>query len=202
MVLAVLSLVIGNVVAIAQTNIKRMLGYSAIGHVGFILLAVFCGTGQGYAAALFYTLTYVVMAAGSFGMVILLSRQGFEAELLSDFKGLNARSPWFAFMMLFFMFGLAGVPPWVGFFAKLNVISAVLEAGFPGLAVLMVLAAVVGAFYYLRVVWLMYFESAEERAILQANVDTRFILSLNGLAVLGIGLMPGWLLSLCMRVLG
>jgi NADH-quinone oxidoreductase subunit N len=202
MVLAVLSLVIGNVVAIAQTNIKRMLGYSAIGHVGFILLAVFCGTGQGNAAALFYTLTYVVMAAGSFGMVILLSRQGFEAELLSDFKGLNARSPWFAFMMLFFMFGLAGVPPWVGFFAKLNVISAVLDAGFPGLAVLMVLAAVVGAFYYIRVVWLMYFESAEERAILQAKVDTRFILSLNGLAVLAIGLMPGWLLSLCMRVLG
>ena len=202
MVLAVLSLVIGNVVAIAQTNIKRMLGYSAIGHVGFILLAVFCGTGQGYAAALFYTLTYVVMAAGSFGMVILLSRQGFEAELLSDFKGLNARSPWFAFMMLFFMFGLAGVPPWVGFFAKLNVISAVLDAGFPGLAVLMVLAAVVGAFYYIRVVWLMYFESAEDRAILQAKVDTRFVLSLNGLAVLVIGLMPGWLLSLCMRVLG
>ena len=202
MVLAVLSLVIGNVVAIAQSNIKRMLGYSAIGHVGFILLAVFCGTGQGYAAALFYTLTYVVMAAGSFGMVILLSRQGFEAELLSDFKGLNARSPWFAFMMLFFMFGLAGVPPWVGFFAKLNVISAVLDAGFPGLAVLMVLAAVVGAFYYIRVVWLMYFESAEDRAILQAKVDTRFILSLNGLAVLVIGLMPGWLLSLCMRVLG
>ncbi len=202
MVLAVLSLVIGNVVAIAQTNIKRMLGYSAIGHVGFILLAVFCGTGQGYAAALFYTLTYVVMAAGSFGMVILLSRQGFEAELLSDFQGLNARSPWFAFMMLFFMFGLAGVPPWVGFFAKLNVISAVLDAGFPGLAVLMVLAAVVGAFYYIRVVWLMYFESAEDRAILQAKVDTRFVLSLNGLAVLAIGLMPGWLLSLCMRVLG
>jgi len=202
MVLAVLSLVIGNVVAIAQSNIKRMLGYSAIGHVGFILLAVFCGTGQGYAAALFYTLTYVLMAAGSFGMVILLSRQGFEAELLSDFKGLNARSPWFAFMMLFFMFGLAGVPPWVGFFAKLNVINAVLEAGFPGLAVLMVLAAVVGAFYYIRVVWMMYFESAEDRAILQAKVDTRFVLSLNGLAVLAIGLMPGWLLSLCMRVLG
>jgi NADH-quinone oxidoreductase subunit N len=100
------------------------------------------------------------------------------------------------------MFGLAGVPPWVGFFAKLNVISAVLDAGFPGLAVLMVLAAVVGAFYYIRVVWLMYFESAEERAILQAKVDTRFVLSLNGLAVLAIGLMPGWLLSLCMRVLG
>ena len=202
MVIAVLSLVIGNVVAIAQSNIKRMLGYSAIAHVGFILLAIFCGTGTGNAAALFYTLTYVLMVAGSFGVVILLSRQGFEAENLSDFKGLNTRSPWFAFMMLFFMFGLAGVPPWVGFFAKLNVISAVLDAGFPGLAVLMVLAAVVGAFYYIRVVWLMYFESAEDRAILQAKVDTRFILSLNGLAVLAIGLMPGWLLSLCMRVLG
>ena len=202
MVVAVLSLVIGNVVAIAQSNIKRMLGYSAIGHVGFILLAIFCGTGLGNAAALFYTLTYVLMAAGSFGIVILLSRQGFEAESLSDFKGLNARSPWFAFMMLFFMFGLAGVPPWVGFFAKLNVINAVLEAGYPGLAVLMVLAAVVGAFYYIRVIWYMYFEAAEDRAVLQAKVDTRFILSLNGLAVLGIGLMPGWLLSLCISVLG
>ncbi len=202
MVLAVLSLVIGNVVAIAQSNIKRMLGYSAIAHVGFILLAIFCGTGTGNAAALFYTLTYVLMAAGSFGMVILLSRQGFEAEHLSDFKGLNTRSPWFAFMMLFFMFGLAGVPPWVGFFAKLSVINAVFDAGFPGLAVLMVLAAVVGAFYYIRVIWYMYFEAAEDQAVLQAKVDTRFILSLNGLAVLAIGLMPGWLLSLCMSVLG
>ncbi len=202
MVVAVLSLVIGNVVAIAQSNIKRMLGYSAIGHVGFILLAVFCGTGLGNAAALFYTLTYVLMAVGSFGIVILLSRQGFEAENISDFKGLNARSPWFAFMMLFFMLGLAGVPPWVGFFAKLNVINAILIAGYPGLAVLMVLAAVVGAFYYIRVVWYMYFEAAEDRAVLQAKVDTRFILSLNGLAVLGIGLMPGWLLSLCISVLG
>ncbi len=202
MVLAVLSLVIGNVVAIAQSNIKRMLGYSAIAHVGFILLAIFCGTGTGNAAALFYTLTYVLMAAGSFGMVILLSRQGFEAENLSDFKGLNTRSPWFAFMMLFFMFGLAGVPPWVGFFAKLSVINAVFDAGFPGLAVLMVLAAVVGAFYYIRVIWYMYFEAAEDQAVLQAKVDTRFILSLNGLAVLAIGLMPGWLLSLCISVLG
>jgi NADH-quinone oxidoreductase subunit N len=201
MVLAVLSLVIGNVVAVAQSNIKRMLAYSAIAHVGFILLAIFCGTPIGNAAALFYTLTYVLMAAGSFGIVILLSRHGFEAERLADFKGLNARNPWFAFMMLFFMFGLAGVPPWVGFFAKLNVINAVLDAGYPGLAVLMVLAAVIGAFYYIRVVWYMYFEAPEDRAVLQARLDTRFILSLNGLAILAIGLMPGWLLSLCLRVL-
>jgi NADH-quinone oxidoreductase subunit N len=201
MVLAVLSLLIGNIVAIAQTNIKRMLGYSAIAHVGFILMAVFTGTEQGYAAALFYTLTYVVMAAGAFGMVILLSRQGFEAEHLSDFKGLNARSPWFALMMLFFMFGMAGVPPWVGFFAKLNVISAVLNAGFPGLAVLLVLVSVVGAFYYLRVIWHMYFDAAEDKSVFQAGLDTRLVLSLNGVAVLLLGTFPGWLMALCITVI-
>lgn len=201
MVLAVLSLVIGNVVAIAQTNIKRMLGYSAIAHVGFILLAIFTGSQEGYAAALFYTLTYVVMAAGAFGMIILLSRQGFEAENLVDFKGLNARSPWFALMMLFFMFGMAGVPPWVGFFAKLNVISAVLNAGYPILAVIMVLASVIGAFYYLRVIWHMYFDSAEDRSVFQAELDTRVMLSLNGVAVLVLGIIPGWLLTLCISVI-
>jgi NADH-quinone oxidoreductase subunit N len=201
MVLAVLSLLIGNIVAIAQTNIKRMLGYSAIAHVGFILLAVFTGTEQGLAAALFYTLTYVVMAAGAFGMVILLSRQGFEAEDLVDFKGLNSRSPWFALMMLFFMFGMAGVPPWVGFFAKLNVISAVLEAGFPGLAILMVLASVVGAYYYLRVIWYMYFDAAEDRSVFQANFDTRLVLSMNGVAVIVLGIFPGWLLAYCVDVI-
>lgn len=201
MVLAVLSLLIGNIVAIAQTNIKRMLGYSAIAHVGFILLAIFTGTEQGYAAALFYTLTYVVMAAGAFGMVILLSRQGFEAEDLVDFKGLNARSPWFALMMLFFMFGMAGVPPWVGFFAKLNVIAAVLDAGFPALAVLMVLASVIGAYYYLRVIWYMYFDKAEDRSVFQAGADTRVVLSLNGIAVLALGLLPGSLMALCISVI-
>ena len=201
MVLAVLSLLIGNIVAIAQTNIKRMLGYSAIAHVGFILMAVFTGTEQGYAAALFYTLTYVVMAAGAFGMVILLSRRGFEAEHLGDFKGLNARSPWFALMMLFFMFGMAGVPPWVGFIAKLNVISAVLGAGFPGLAVLLVLASVVGAYYYLRVIWYMYFDAAEDKSVFQAELDTRLVLSLNGVAVLVLGVLPGWLMALCISVI-
>lgn len=201
MVLAVLSLILGNVVAIAQTNIKRMLGYSAIAHVGFILLAVFTGSQDGYAAALFYTLTYVVMAAGAFGMVILLSRKGFEAENLADFKGLNARSPWFALMMLFFMFGMAGVPPWVGFFAKLNVISAVLSAGFPILAIIMVLASVIGAYYYLRVIWFMYFDSADDRSVFQANIDARVVLSLNGVAVLVLGIIPGWLLTLCIDVI-
>ncbi len=197
LVVAVLSLLIGNIVAIAQTNIKRMLGYSAIAHVGFILLAVFTGNEDGYGAAVFYTLTYVIMAAGAFGMVILLSRKGFEAETLADFKGLNSRSPWFALMMLFFMFGMAGVPPWVGFFAKLNVINVVLDAGFPELAILMVVASVIGAYYYLRVIWYMYFEEAVDHAVFQAKVDTRAILSVNGIAVLALGIMPGWLLKVC-----
>jgi len=200
MVVAVLSLLVGNVIAIAQTNIKRMLGYSTIAHVGFILLAVFCGTEKGYAASLFYTLTYIVAAAGAFGIVILLSRRGYEAENISDFKGLNARSPWFALMMMFIMLSLTGIPPFIGFFGKLYVIDAVLSSGFPGLAVLMVLASVVGAFYYLRVIWYMYFEQNEDQAVLQASIDTRLVLSLNGVAVLALGIMPGWLWALCTQI--
>ena len=200
LVVAVLSLLVGNVVAIAQTNIKRMLGYSTIAHVGFILLAVYCGTEKGYAAALFYTLTYIVAAAGSFGIVVLLSRRGYEAEHLADFKGLNQRSPWFALMMMFLMLSLTGVPPFIGFFGKLNVIDAALSAGYPGLAVLMVVAAVVGAFYYLRVIWYMYFEPAEDQAVLQAGTDTRVVLSLNCVATLALGIAPSWLWALCTAV--
>ena len=202
MVSAVLSLLLGNIVAIAQTNIKRMLAYSTIAHVGFILLAIYTGTEEGYAAALFYTLTYVVAAAGAFGMVILLSRRGFEAESLRDFKGLNARSPWFALMMMFLMLSLAGIPPFIGFFGKLNAISAVLGSGYTGLAVLMMLASVPGLYYYLRVVWYMYFEEPEDLAVLQANTDTRLVMSLNGMAVLALGIAPGWLWALCLTVLG
>ncbi|MEL7185966.1 MAG: NADH-quinone oxidoreductase subunit NuoN [Pseudomonadota bacterium] len=202
MVIAVLSLLVGNIVAISQTNIKRMLGYSTIAHVGFILLAIFTGTRDGNAAALFYTLTYIVAAAGAFGIIIVMSRRGYEAENLSDFKGLNARSPWFALMMMFLMFSMAGVPPFVGFFAKLNVISSVVNAGYAGLAVLMVLASVIGAYYYLRVIWYMYFEEAEDKAVLQASTDTKAVLSVNSLAVLGLGIVPGWLLAECVRILG
>ena len=201
MVVAVLSLIIGNVVAIAQSNIKRMLAYSTIAHVGFILLAIFTGTDQGYAAALFYTLTYVVSAAGAFGMIILLSRRGYDAENLSDFKGLNARSPWFAMIMMLIMFSMAGIPPLVGFFGKLYAINAVLESGFTGLAVIMVLASVIGAYYYLRVIWYMYFEDATDQAVLQASTDTRVALSLNGLAVLGLGILPGWLWAICVAAI-
>jgi len=200
MVVAVLSLLVGNVIAIAQTNMKRMLGYSTIAHVGFILLGIFCGTDKGYASALFYTLTYIVSAAGAFGIVILLSRRGYEAENISDFKGLNARSPWFAAMMMFLMLSLTGIPPFIGFFGKLNVIDAVLSAGYPGLAILMVVASVVGAFYYLRVIWYMYFEEAEDQAVLQASTDTRLVLSLNGIAVLALGIVPGWLWALCTQI--
>lgn len=201
-VLAVLSAAIGNIVAIAQTNIKRMLAYSTISHVGFILLGIMTGTPQGLRAAVFYTLTYVIMAVAAFGMVILLSRRGFEADKLTDFKGLNGRSPWFAGIMLVVMFSMAGVPPFVGFYAKVAVFSAVLEAGFPWLAAIVIALTVIGAFYYLRVVKLMYFDEAEDNTRLEASIDLRLVLSVNGLVVLFLGLFPGGLISLCSRVIG
>ncbi|HLY90443.1 MAG TPA: NADH-quinone oxidoreductase subunit NuoN, partial [Acetobacteraceae bacterium] len=157
-VLSVLSIVIGNVVAIAQANLKRMLAYSTISHIGYILLGLLAGTAQGYQAAMFYMISYVLVACGAFGMILLLARQGFEADNLVDFKGLNARSPWFAGMMAILMFSLAGLPPFIGFWAKLGVIQAVLNVDYTWLAVIAVLFSVVGAFYYLRVVKLMYFD--------------------------------------------
>jgi NADH-quinone oxidoreductase subunit N len=198
---AVLSIAVGNLVAIAQSNIKRMLAYSTISHVGFILLGILAGTSEGYEAALYYTITYVIMSVGAFGVVILLSRAGFEADSLEDFKGLNARSPWFAAVMLMIMFSMAGVPPFVGFWAKLAVIQAVLNIGSLWLAVLAVLFSVVGAYYYLRVVKLMYFDEPTDRAALQGSGAMRFVLSLNGLAVLGLGLFPGLLLAVCAQVI-
>jgi NADH-quinone oxidoreductase subunit N len=200
-VVAALSMIIGNVVAIAQTNIKRMLAYSTISHVGFILLGVLAGNAAGYEAAMFYTLTYVIMTTAAFGVVLLLSRQGFEADLLDDYKGLNRRSPWFAFVMLLVMFGMAGVPPTVGFWAKVQVISAVLDIGMTWLAALAVLLSVIGAFYYLRIVKLMYFDEPAGREAFAAGGAFRLVLSLNGLAVLGLGLFPGLLLGLCAHVI-
>jgi NADH-quinone oxidoreductase subunit N len=199
-VLSVLSMVVGNLVAIAQTNLKRMLAYSTISHVGFILLGILAGTTEGYQAALFYTITYVIMAVGSFGMILLLSREGFEADRLDDFKGLNRRSPWFAAMMLMLMFSTAGVPPFVGFWAKVGVIGAVLDLGYTWLAAIAVLFSVVGAFYYLRVVKLMYFDEPEGEEPLVAGTAMRATVSLNGLAVLALGIFPAALLNLCIRV--
>ncbi len=200
-VLSVLSLAVGNVVAIAQTNLKRMLGYSTISHVGFILMGFVAGTEEGIRAAMFYTLTYVLMAAAAFGMLIVLSRKGFEAENLDDFKGLNARSPWFALLMMMVMFSMAGVPPFVGFYAKLVVLSSVLDAGLVWLAVAGVMFAVVGAFYYVRLVWYMYFTEPNEASGLQVPNDLRVVLSANVLGLLALGLFPGALLDLCSRVL-
>lgn len=197
-VLAVLSLAAGNIIAIAQSNLKRMLAYSTISHIGFILMGVLAGTDAGFSAAMFYSIAYAVMTLGGFGMIILLSRAGFEADNLDDFKGLNARSPWFAFMMLIFMFSMAGVPPLVGFHAKLAVLRAVIEVDLVWLAVFAVVMSVIGAFYYLRVVKLMYFDEPREPGEPECSTPLRAVLSVNGLSLLLLGLSPGLLMSLCM----
>jgi NADH-quinone oxidoreductase subunit N len=201
-VLSVLSMVVGNIVALAQTNLKRMLAYSAISHVGFLLLGFVAATPTGYQAAMFYTIAYAIMASGAFGMIILLSRRGFESDRLEDFRGLNARSPWFAAMMLILMFSMAGVPPFLGFYAKVAVFSAVIGAGYAWLAALGIAFSVVGAFYYLRIVKLMYFDDPVETEPLQAALDVRATLSLNALAVLALGIFPSGLLALCARLIG
>jgi len=209
-ILAVLSMAIGNLAAIAQTNIKRMLAYSTISHMGFMLLGLLAGVvgtswrdanwlsaPDAYSAAMFYTVTYVLMSLGAFGMVVLLSRAGFEAERLEDFKGLNARSPWFAFIMMLLMFSLAGVPPTVGFYAKLSVFEAVIGAGHVWLAVVAAMFSLIGAFYYLRVVKLMYFDEPTETRPIEARLDMGVLLSANGLAVLALGILPQPLMQLC-----
>lgn len=200
-ILSVLSLAIGNVIAIAQTNLKRMLAYSTISHVGFLLLGILSGTAAGYSAAMFYAVTYALTAIGGFGIIILLSRAGYEADSLDDFRGLNDRSPWFALMMLILMFSMAGVPPTVGFYAKLSVLQAVVSVDRVWLAVVAVFFSIIGAFYYIRIVKLMYFDTPVSDAPLALNGDLRLVLSLNGLAVLGLGLFPGGLLALCNSVL-
>jgi NADH-quinone oxidoreductase subunit N len=201
-ILAVLSLALGNVVAIAQTNIKRMLAYSAIAHVGFILLGFSTGTPEGLQAALFYTIVYAIMAGGAFGVVILMSHRGFESEELSDFKGLNERSRWYAGMMLLFMVSMVGIPPFIGFFAKLNVLSALVGADETLLAVIAVLLSVVGAFYYLRVIRLMYFDEPDDKSPLQAGMDVRLLVSANGLAMLLLGVFANPLLAICAAAIG
>jgi NADH-quinone oxidoreductase subunit N len=198
-VMAVLSLAIGNIAAIAQTNLKRMLAYSTIGHMGFLLLGILSGDLAGYSAAMFYVIVYVLMNLGSFGMILLLSRAGFEAENLEDFKGLNARNPWYAFIMLLLMFSMAGIPPTVGFYAKLTVLQAVIGAGFVWLAVAAVLFSLIGAFYYLRLVKLMYFDSPTDSAPIAPRGDVHLLLSANGLAMLAFGILPGPLMALCVH---
>jgi NADH-quinone oxidoreductase subunit N len=200
-ILSVLSLALGNVIAIAQTSMKRMLAYSTISHVGFLLLGILADTAAGYSAAMFYAITYALMAIGGFAMIILLSRAGHEADQLDDFRGLNDRSPWFAFMMLILMFSMAGVPPTVGFYAKLSVLQAVIDINMVWLAIVAVVFSIIGAFYYIRVVKLMYFDKAVSDEPLHTNADMQIAISLNGLLVLALGIFPGSLLALCTRVL-
>ncbi|AWP22714.1 NADH-quinone oxidoreductase subunit NuoN [Acidiferrobacter sp. SPIII_3] len=195
--LAFLSMAVGNVVAIAQTNLKRMLAYSAIAHMGFLLLGLLSARVSGYADALFYALIYAFMTLGAFGVIILLSRKGFEAERLEDLRGLYQRSPWYAWVMLLFMFSMAGIPPTIGFYAKLAVIQAAVSAGFYGLAVAAVLFSVIGAFYYLRVVKLMFFDAPVDAGPLRQGRDLRWILSVNGIAMVLAAPWAGTLIAIC-----
>ena len=196
-IMAVLSLAIGNITAIAQSNLKRMLAYSTISHMGFLLLGVLAGGSDGYSSAMFYVIVYVLMTLGTFGMILLLSRAGFEADQLDDFKGLNVRSPWYAFLMLLLMFSMAGLPPAVGFYAKLSVLWAVAAAGFLWLAVVAVLFSLIGAFYYLRIVKLMYFDQPLDHSPLAPSAGMGWVLGANGLAMLVLGVLPGGLMALC-----
>jgi NADH-quinone oxidoreductase subunit N len=200
-ILATLSLVLGNVTAIAQTNIKRMLAYSTISHMGFVLLGILSGTTDGYSAAMFYVVTYVLMTLAAFGMIMVLSREGFEAENLEDFRGLNQRNSWHAFVMLLAMFSLAGVPPTVGFYAKLSVLSAVLDAGHLWLAVFAVIFSLIGAFYYLRVVKLMYFDAPLATDEITPNPEVKLLLGVNGLALLAFGILPQPLMAFCSQAI-
>jgi len=209
MVMAVLSMAIGNITALVQTNIKRMLGCSAIAHMGFMLLGLLSGVVDGdisavanaYSSAMFYTVTYVLTTLGAFGVILLLSRTGFEADTLDDFKGLNKRNPWFAFVMLLLMFSLAGIPPLVGFYAKLSVLQAVLGTGQIWLAVAAVLLSLVGVFYYLRVIKLMYFDEPADSSALTVGCDMKVALCINGFAVLALGIVPGPLMTACAKAI-
>ncbi|WP_372443102.1 NADH-quinone oxidoreductase subunit NuoN [Coxiella-like endosymbiont of Rhipicephalus sanguineus] len=195
-VIAILSMGIGNFAAIAQSNIKRMLAYSSIAHMGYMLLGVLCGTKEGYVAAMFYIITYSFMTLGSFGIVILMSRGGFEAKNIKDFAGLNDRNPWLAFMMILTLFSLAGLPPLVGS-SQGGVLDALIKVHLVWLAVLAVLFAIVGTYYYIRVVKVMYFEdSAFPLKPIQYSLEMKIAISINGLAVLFIGIFPNWLYAL------
>lgn len=197
-VMSVLSMAIGNLAAIMQTNLKRMLAYSTISHMGFLLLGILSGTFAGYAVSMFYAIVYVLMSLGTFGMVVYLSQNGVEAENLDDLKGLNSRYPWLAALLGMLMFSMAGIPPFVGFYAKLSVLQALVGAGWLWLALIAVLFSLIGAFYYLRVIKIMYFDAPHANGLmLSGQADTRILLSVNGLAVLALGMAPQALIALC-----
>lgn len=207
-ILAALSMIVGNITGIVQRNVKRMLAYSAISNMGFVLLGLLAGivdnkaTGaaSAYSSAMFYSIVYLITTLGAFGIVMLLARHDFEAETLDDFKGLNQRSPVFAFVMMLMMFSLAGIPPTVGFYAKLAVLEATMNAGLTWLAILAVVTSLFGAFYYLRIVKLMYFDTPQDTAPIEGgHAFNRALLTVNGVAVLVLGIIPGPLMSLCLQ---
>jgi NADH-quinone oxidoreductase subunit N len=207
--LALLSMALGNITAIAQSNLKRMLAYSTIAHMGFMLLGLLSGVVEGnrlnvpgaYSSALFYMIVYVLMSLGAFGVLLYFSRAGFECENLDDVKGLNRTHPWYAFVMLIFMFSLAGIPPTAGFYAKLAVLSAAVDAGQIWLAVAAVLLSLIGAFYYLRVVKLMYFDDPKEAVAATGGLGFGVALSANGLAMLLFGVLPWLLMNPCLEAI-
>ncbi|OYU00446.1 MAG: NADH-quinone oxidoreductase subunit N [Burkholderiales bacterium PBB1] len=212
-VLSVGSMAIGNLAAIAQRNLKRMLAYSTIANVGFMLLGLTptvigantLSAANGYSSAMFYIVSYVMTTLGTFGIILLLSRQGFESDSIDDLKGLARRSPWYAGVMAVFMFSLAGVPPTVGFYAKFSVLQAIVSTNVTGYIVLAIAAVVfslIGAFYYLRLVKVMYFDEPVETAPIETNGEVRVLLSLNGAAVLIFGLLPGGLMAVCVNAIG
>lgn len=203
-VLATASLVIGNLVAIVQTNFKRMMAYSTISHMGYLLLGLSAANPEGYAAAMFYLICYALMAVAAFGVMLALSRAGFECEEISDFKGLNQKAPWMAFLMMLAMFSLAGVPPLFGFWAKVMVLEAAIHGGMLWLAIVGIVAAFVGLYYYLYVIKVMYFDQAAEGSMLAAKPDRplRVVLSVNALSLLVLGVYWGPLLGWCKRAFG
>jgi NADH-quinone oxidoreductase subunit N len=208
-ILAALSLIVGNITGIVQRNVKRMLAYSAISNMGFVLLGLLAGVVDGkaggmagaYSSAMFYSIVYLITTLGSFGVVMLLARRDFEADALDDFKGLNKRSPVFAFVMMVMMFSLAGIPPTVGFYAKLAVLQAAMNAGLTWLAVLAVITSLFGAFYYLRIVKLMYFDAPQDTTPIAGDASKRLLLALNGIAVVVLGIVPGPLMTVCLNAI-
>ncbi|GGI84142.1 NADH-quinone oxidoreductase subunit NuoN [Legionella impletisoli] len=199
LIMALFSTGIGNLLAIAQSNLKRLFAYSAISHMGYALFGVLAASPAGYAAALYYVLIYSLMSVGAFGLIVLMSRSGLEVEQISDLKGLNKRSPWLAFLMMIILFSMAGVPPTVGFFTKLLVLKALVDVQLTWVAVVGLAFAVIGAFYYLRLIKVMYFEDAEEQSAIQITPITKLIFSVNCLSLLYFGIFPGALVAACMN---
>ena len=196
MIIAVLSIALGSLVALMQSNIKRMLAYSTISHIGFVLLGFVTGVVEGYGAAVFYVLVYILMSLAAFGSIIALNKSGFEADQISDYQGLSKHSPWFALIILVVMLSMAGVPPFIGFYSKLFILQQVIAEGYVILAVIAVVFAVISAYYYLKIIKAMYFDDADKEITVSAPLDMRVVLSINGILILLVGFMPSFWMSL------